>query len=88
MVWTFPSEDDAMAGEPELRRVLGGESAVGDLMEGDPAGQLERAGSSLLLRAPLTGGPGWGSGLAFEQDPAFALFSDLPGPAGDDGSDR
>lgn len=88
MVWTFPSEDEAVAGEPELRRVLGGESAVGDLMEGDPAGQLERAGSSLVLRAPLTGDAAWRSQLMVGQDPAFELFSDLPGPPGDDGHQR
>lgn len=76
LVWAFPSEDGAVAGEPEARRVLGGESAVGDFIEGDPAELLQRDGSTLMLRAPLRADGPAAPRPTDGPDPIVELFRD------------
>lgn len=78
LAWAFPTEEEAVSGEGELRAVLADESAVGDEVDGDPAELLARDGSTLVLRAPFTAEIASGSDLLYELDPALVLFWDLP----------
>jgi hypothetical protein len=77
VMWTFPDTDAAGAAESDVRGVLGDDSVLGELIEGDPADLLERDGTTLWLRAPLAAEPRRWLDPLRHLDPAVLVLSDL-----------
>jgi hypothetical protein len=74
-VWTFADETLADEGEDRVREALADGSSVPDMVSGDPLERLERDGTTLSMRAPLTAETTTWYALQAQLDPIF-LVSD------------
>jgi hypothetical protein len=71
-VWSFATDDEATALREDLIAVIA-EGEVGEMIEGEPADLVHQDGSTLWLRAPLTGeAADWRDPLA-RFDPAVTV---------------